>query len=174
MSKFKTKVILYGDTDLIPSIAAAICKGLKDKGYDGYRRHLSGGRIDVFISKGSFLTSFLGMDTGLHIRLEPVDDGISFMTRKDINCKRWLPSVCLMFLLWPFLPTLLWGFWKQSQLRSKALSIAEAVISRDCVDTQYFPTPPCIRDAYVSESNSSCSLRLSQGESGLLSPQKRK
>lgn len=172
MSKFKTKVLPYGDTDLIPSIAAGICKEFKDKGYDGYRRHLSGDRIDVFISKGSFLTSFLGMDTGLHIRLEPVDDGISFMTRKDINCKSWLPSGCLMFLFWPFLPTFLWGFWKQLRLRSKALSIAEAVISRNCVHTQYFLTPPCIRDAYVSESHSSCTLRLSPGESGLLSPQK--
>lgn len=128
MEIFNSKTLLECSPALIPVIADRICETFKKGGYDGFRCDIDEGGIEIYICKGGFFKSVIGMDKELKVSLLPVEEGVAFDAGFGSFGKKTFLSAIVCLLAWPILITHLWGLMKQSRLDDKALDIAKSVI----------------------------------------------
>lgn len=129
MGAFKTKTTLFGNPNLIPTIAERICAEFAAEGYATKRDNLISGGIEIFLSKGGVFKEVLGMRTALLVTLIPNENSISFEAGIGIFGQQFVPTIISMLFAWPVLLTQMWGLVQQSKLDEMALSIAKSYIS---------------------------------------------
>lgn len=143
MGAFNTKTILNANPALIPAIAERICQDFAADGYEINRDNLISGGVDISVTKGGVFKAIVGMKTALKITLIPQSNSISFEAGVGIFGQQALPTVISMLFFWPVLLTQIWGLIQQANLDDKALAVAQAVISENCVGNYAVgSTPP--------------------------------
>lgn len=128
MGIFKTSKLLYGNPDLIETIAAAIESKFRTDGYDVCVENTYDNGKDISISKGGLFKRVLGMRTALKVSLSPCDGNIWFKTDVGIFGNQVLPTVLVVSGMWLILLPQIWGLVHQASLDDKALEIAERIV----------------------------------------------
>ena len=128
MGIFKTSKLLYGSTDFIPMIAAAIESKFRTDGYDVCVENTSNGGKDISISKGGLFKRVLGMRTALKVSLSPCDGNIWFKTDVGIFGNQVIPTILVVSGMWLILLPQIWGLVHQAKLDDQALEIAERIV----------------------------------------------
>ena len=128
MGTFNTKAILYGSSNLIPTIATRIQDHFQMEGFQVTSVMLTSGGCDISVTKGGMFKAVLGMKSALKISLLPQGNTILFEAGVGIFGQQVIPTAITMFLFWPVLITQIWGMVEQSKLDDKALEIAQTVV----------------------------------------------
>lgn len=134
MATFNTNKILNGSPSLIPTIASNMQSKFQAGGYEVTMDALSSGGYDISITKGNMFKAILGMKTALKITLLPQGGNIYFEAGVGIFGKQFIPTLIMWYVAWPVLLTQIWGLVQQAKLDDEALSIAEEVINKDCIN----------------------------------------
>lgn len=131
MGMFNTKAMLYGNPDLIPTMADRICDQFALDGYEVKRDNLISGGTDISVTKGGIFKAVLGMKTALKVTLVPSNNAIAFDAGVGIFGQQAIPTIIMFFFAWPVLLTQLWGMIQQAELDDKALAAAQSVLNEN-------------------------------------------
>lgn len=127
MGIFKTSKLIYGNPDLIQTIAAAIESKFRADGYDVYVENTSDNGKEISISKGGLFKRVLGMRTALKVSLAQCDRNIWFKTDVGIFGNQVIPTILVVSGIWVILLPQIWGLVHQARLDDQALEIAERI-----------------------------------------------
>ena len=112
MGIFKSSKVLYGNSDLISTIAHEIECAFRLDGYDVDSVISSNGWREVTITKGGLFKRYLGMKTAMK------------KTEPGIFGNQVIPVILVASGLWIVLIPQIWGLIRQSKLDDRALEIA--------------------------------------------------
>lgn len=128
MGIFKSSKVLYGNSDLISTIAHEIECAFRLDGYDVDSVISSNGWREITITKGGLFKRCLGMRTAMKVILYPYNGNIKFETVPGIFGNQVIPVILVASGLWIVLIPQIWGLIRQSKLDDKALEIAERIV----------------------------------------------
>lgn len=128
MGIFKSSKVLYGNSDLISTIAHEIACVFRLDGYDVDSVISSNGWREITITKGGLFKRCLGMRTAMKVILYPYNGNIKFETEPGIFGNQVIPVILVASGLWIVLIPQIWGLIRQSKLDDKALEIAERIV----------------------------------------------
>lgn len=124
MGIFNSSKVLYGNSDLISTIAHEIECAFRLDGYDVDSVISSNGWREVTITKGGLFKRCLGMKTAMKVILY----NIKFKTEPGIFGNQVIPVILVASGLWIVLIPQIWGLIRQSKLDDRALEIAERIV----------------------------------------------
>ena len=128
MGIFKSSKVLYGNSDLISTIAHEIASAFRSDGFDVDYVVSSNGWREISITKGGLFKRCLGMRTAMKVILYPHNDSIKFETEVGIFGNQIIPTILVISGMWIVLVPQIWGLIRQSKLDDKALEIAENIV----------------------------------------------
>lgn len=128
MGIFKSSKVLYGNSDLISTIAHEIECVFRLDGYDVNSVISSNGWREITITKGGLFKRCLGIRTAMKVILYPYNGNIKFDTEPGIFGNQVIPVILVASGLWIVLIPQIWGLIRQSKLDDKALEIAERIV----------------------------------------------
>lgn len=139
---FNKKLTLNGNPSLIPQIAERIRDVFQADGYEVSVQELYNGGVDISLSKGGVFKMILGMKTALKVTMLPQGNLIDFDAKVGIFEQQVIPTVIMLFIMWPVVLTQIWGLIKQSQLDDNVLAVANQVILENPSMGGCPPPPP--------------------------------
>ena len=92
MGTFNTKAILYGSSNLIPTIATRIQDHFQMEGFQVTSVMLTSGGCDISVTKGGMFKAVLGMKSALKISLLPQGNNILFEAGIGIFGQQVIPT----------------------------------------------------------------------------------
>lgn len=128
MGIFKISKILYGNSELIPTIALEIEASFRSDGYEVCIENTSNGGKEISVTKGGLFRRVFGIRTALKVRLSPCDGSIWFKTDVGLFGNQVIPTVLVLSGWWIILVPQIWGLVHQVKLDDKALEIAERIV----------------------------------------------